>query len=193
MRKKPQKWNSHQCNAFAVSNCCEKAPTKVPITILPHASLPVCCQRGRAQRRGRRRRRSRSHPRHRWCHSCWAPAHWAGSGGLAQGKTEAASAQHCLAVTEPSPKRGCHSQQEKSSSNVRIYTDVKWNTDFITGTFLKPCCKHEAPLLSVLFSSAMYFCVFQSCPLSFMACILSVLATTSALPQAAAAADRTQD
>lgn len=43
-------------------------------TILPRASLPVYCQKDRVQRRGHRRQRSRSHPLHRWCHSCSAPA-----------------------------------------------------------------------------------------------------------------------
>lgn len=30
MRKEPPKWNSHQCNAFAVSKSCERHPVRCP-------------------------------------------------------------------------------------------------------------------------------------------------------------------
>lgn len=38
MRKKPQKWNSHQSNAFAASNSCERHPVRCPS---PFYLMPV--------------------------------------------------------------------------------------------------------------------------------------------------------
>lgn len=63
------------CDAFALIIVATTAIRRdAHTTILPRASLPVYCQKDRVRRREHRRQQSRSHPLHRLCHSCSAPA-----------------------------------------------------------------------------------------------------------------------
>lgn len=87
------------CDAFAVMTVVIKAvQTDAHVTILPHASLPVYCQKDLVRTHEHRRRQFRSHLLHRWCHSCSVLARLEGWDDLKEGRRKDAlwSATHFL-------------------------------------------------------------------------------------------------